>query len=122
MVAYKRDAKRRQVHVAGNNTDEEPYDVDTHVSWQPPLQFWIKDLGLTEADKQILRHPERWLNDYLINAGQTMLRKQYGDTVSGLQDVVKSRTLSMDIESGEFVQFLNKSDTHWFTISTSKEW
>ena len=47
-----------------------------------------------------------------------MLRKQYGDIVSGLQDVVNSRTLSMDIESGEFVQILNKSDTHWFTIST----
>jgi len=28
------------------------------------------------------------------------------------------RTLSMDIEPSEFVQILNKSDYHWFTIST----
>ena len=35
-----------------------------------------------------------------------------------MQDVIKSRTLSMDIEPSEFVQILNKSDSHWFTVST----
>ena len=47
-----------------------------------------------------------------------MLRKQYGDKVSALQNTVKSRTLSMDIEPNEFVQILNKSDSHWFNVST----
>ena len=31
---------------------------------------------------------------------------------------MKSQTLSMDIEPYEFVQILNKSDSHWFTVST----
>ena len=47
-----------------------------------------------------------------------MLVKQYGESVLGLQDVIKSHTLSMDIEPNEFVHILNKSDGHWFTVST----
>ena len=47
-----------------------------------------------------------------------MLREQYGSRVFGLQDVVKAKNLSMDVEPNEFVQILNKSDSHWFTIST----
>ena len=47
-----------------------------------------------------------------------MLRKQYRSRVSGLQDVVKAQNLSMDVEPNEFVQILNKPDSHWFTIST----
>ena len=33
---------------------------------------------------------------------------------------MKARTLSMDVEPDEFIQIhvLNKSDSHWFTIST----
>ena len=107
-AAYRRDKKRRQITTCSSHKDEEPYDVDTHVPQQPPLHYWKKDLGLVDADRHILSHPDRWLNDNLINTGQTMLRKQYGDTVSGLQDVINSRTLSMDIEPGEFIQILNK--------------
>ena len=78
-------------------------DVDTHVPKQPPLCYWEKELVLADADRQIVTHPNQWLNDRLINAGQTLLRKQYGDRICGLQDVTKSRTLSMDIEPSEFV-------------------
>ena len=114
-AAYSRDAKRRRRTESSQN---EPYDVDTHVPQQPPLHFWKKEYSLTDGDRQILSDAERWLNDKLIDAGQKMLLKQYGDRVSGLQDVIKSRTLSMDIEPSEFVQILNKSDCHWFTVST----
>ena len=114
-AAYSRDAKRRQRAESSRN---EPYDVDTHVPQQPPLHFWKEEYSLTDDDRQILSNAERWLNDKLIDAGQKMLLKQYGDRVSGLQDVIKSRTLSMDIEPSEFVQILNKSDSHWFTVST----
>ena len=116
-VPNRRDANRRQIGLS-ENSKEESYDVDTHVPQQPPVQFWKKELNLTDDERQILNHPQKWLNDSLITAGQNMLKKQYGDRVSGLQDVVKLRTLSMDIEPNEFVQILNKSDNHWFTIST----
>ena len=115
-AAYSRDAKRRRQRTESSRN--EPYDVDTHVSQQPPLHFWKEEYRLTDDDRQILSDAERWLNDKLIDAGQKMLLKQYGDRVSGLQDVIKSRTLSMDIEPSEFVQILNKSDSHWFTVST----
>ena len=114
-AAYSRDAKRRRRTESSQN---EPYDVDTHVPQQPPFHFWKKEYSLTDGDRQIVSDAERWLNDKLIDAGQKMLLKQYGDRVSGLQDVIKSRTLLMDIEPSEFVQILNKSDCHWFTVST----
>ena len=117
-AAYARDAKWRQILVTTSCKDAKPYDVDTHVPMQPSPRLWKKDLGLTVEDKQILRDPSAWLTDNLIDAGQILLRKQYGDRVSGLQDVVKARTLSMDVEPDEFIQILNKSDSHWFTIST----
>lgn len=74
-------------------------------------------MKLTDDERKIL-NSQAWLNDKLINAGHQMLKSQYGDLVSGLQDVTRSRTLTMDVETGEFVQILNKSDCHWFTIST----
>ena len=117
-AAYARDAKRRQILVTTSCKDAKPYDVDTHVPMQPSPRLWKKDLGLTVEDEQILRDPSARLTDNLIDAGQILLRKQYGDKVSGLQDVVKARTLSMDVEPDEFIQILNKSDCDWFTIST----
>ena len=46
---------------------------------------------------------------------QQMLHNQYG--VSGLQDVTKGETLSMDVHQGEFVQILNVGKVHWVTVS-----
>ncbi len=72
--------------------------------------LWCPSLKLFKADKDILEHPHRSLTDNLIDAGQHLLRSQFGHLVSGLQDVCKTRTLSIDIETAEFVQVLNVAD------------
>ncbi len=74
--------------------------------------------AIFKADKDILEHPRRWLTDNLIDAGQNLLCSQFGHLVSGLQDVCKTCTLSIDIETAEFVQVLNVADSHWILIST----
>ena len=60
----------------------------------------------------------KWLTDNLINAGQRMLKLQFGDVIQGFQSVNLSQILAMEVQSGEFVQILNGCANHWFTIST----
>ena len=103
--------------VKTNAETPEVYDVETHVPVQPPPEFWIKDLGLTLADREILVNG-KWFTDNLINAGQKMLKLQFGDVIQGLQSVNLAQILAMDVQSGEFVQILNGCGNHWFTIST----
>ncbi len=73
-------------------------------------------MGLRETDGVIMEHQHKWLNDRLINAAQAMLKEQCG--IPGLQDIMLSQTLSMNIMAGEFVQILNKGNYDWFTISS----
>ena len=84
---------------------------------QPPPKFWIEDLGLTLADREIVVNG-KWLTDNLINAGQKMLKLQFGHVIQRLQSVNLAQILAMDVQSGEFVQILNGCGNHWFTIST----
>ena len=72
---------------------------------------------MTLADKETLVNG-KWLTDNLINAGQRMLKLQFGDTIQGLQSVNLAQILAMDVQSGEFAQILNGCGNHWFTIST----
>ena len=55
---------------------------------------------MSVANKKVLDYHH---NNRLINAAQQMLQKQY--EIAGLQDV--AQTLSMDVQSDEFVQILN---------------
>ena len=54
----------------------------------------------------------------MIDAGQKLLKQAFGDKIEGLQDLCLTRTLALNVCSGEFVQILNKGDCHWYTIST----
>ena len=108
--ASKRDAKKRRKNVTSNNSSNDPYDVETHISKQKVTRWWKRGLGLSVTDKKILDYHHKWLNDHLINAAQQMLQKQYG--IAGLQDVTMLQTLSMDVQPGEFG---TKNKSHHFS-------
>ena len=78
---------------------------------------WLEELRLNKDDEENLISG-KWLNDTLIDAGQRLLQKQFGEKFKRLQDLCLTRTLSLDICQGEFVKILNKNNNHWFTIST----
>ena len=83
---------------------------------QPDPEFWVTDLGLILQDREVLLSG-KWLTDNLIDAGQQMLKQQFGNVIQGLQPVNLAQTLAMDVQSCESVQILNGGN-HWFTIST----
>ena len=63
-------------------------DTESHAATQ--LNF--DELGILQSDIQILQcnmGNRAWLNDRLINAGQTLLKEQFPH-VGGLQDVAYS--------------------------------
>ena len=47
----------------------EKYVVKTNQN----LQYWLPDLQLTEADKELLLNPLGWLNDNHISAAQQVI-------------------------------------------------
>ena len=53
----------------------------------------------------------------LINACQKILQLSHPE-MGGLQDTVLAKTLSFNIQQGEFVQVLNILGNQWLTVST----
>ena len=80
--------------------------------------FWIRDLNLTERDKQLLDGGE-WLLDSHISAVSDLLRRQYPKQ-SGLQSsLLLASMLMWKSSSKDFVQIVNVSQNHWLCASTS---
>ena len=61
---------------------------------------------LTQADLDRLQQERGWLNDWLINAGQILLKKQFPNA-AGLQNVDLARTLCFAQSEPSFIQILN---------------
>lgn len=78
--------------------------------------YWIKELGLYTSDCESIQHMHGWLTDAVINAAQTLLKRQHPD-VGGLQNTNLGRNLTFAIERGTFVQMLHVHGNHWITIS-----
>ena len=73
--------------------------------------------NVLSADFDILKHSSGWLNDCLINAGQSLLKAKFPDTL-GLQDVGRALTCNFaEEEEGEFVQIINCFDDHWVCVT-----
>ena len=86
-AAYMRDEKRWKSKTTSKDTTEsQPYDVDAHISHLPEPKPWIQELGLSKHEEEILMNG-MWLNDTLIDAGQKLLKIQFGQKIQGLQDV-----------------------------------
>ena len=64
----------------------------------------------------ILLHPAAWLNDMIISAAQSLLKKQ-NPLVGGFQPPYLGQTCAFDIQSEEFVQILHNGHGHWLTVS-----
>ena len=73
-------------------------------------------VGLSPKYKDILSTDE-WLDDEIINAAQSLLKKQFSH-IHGLQDTNLGSTLTFDIMRKEFVQILFTGEDHWLTVST----
>ena len=53
--------KKRRKNVTSNNSSNDPYDVETHISKQKVTRWWKKSLGLSVTDKKILNYHHKWL-------------------------------------------------------------
>lgn len=68
------------------------------------------------ADKAIVRSPNGWLTDEIIDSAQNVLHEQFG--VPGLQSVIHGQCCHFHVQPDEFVQILHDGKAHWATIST----
>ena len=72
---------------------------------------------MSSTDREILLHPAAWLNDRIISAAQSLLKKQ-NPLVGGFQPPCLGQTCGFDIQSEEFIQILHDGHGHWLTVST----
>ena len=80
------------------------------------LTFWVKDLSLTDQDRETLVNGE-WLSDKHVNAANKLLQLQY-PTINGLQDpVVLADACKYRSGARNFVQIINISQSHWICAS-----
>ena len=83
----------------------------------------IDDLQLRQEEKEILTHRGDWLNDRIIDAAQTLLKRQFPYR-SGFDTVLKAANLSFDsCPNTPFIQIVNRTamkgeGSHWLTLST----
>lgn len=80
-------------------------------------KIWLTDLQLKQSDRDILLSVTGWLTDTIIDAAQILLAQQFPN-ISGLQSVALGLTMAFNIQTGEFVQILNTSRSHWLTVTT----
>ena len=80
-----------------------------------PLWVVVGGVRLYEHHRLILTS-EEWLDDDIIRASQYLLKEQFPE-VGGLQSPVLAQKCAMEPQTGTFIQVLNASESHWFTIS-----
>ena len=65
----------------------------------------------------MLKSPNQWLDDDLINAAQYLLKKQ-NPSIDGFQSTILSFKFQMESKRTPFIQILNINNNHWITKST----
>ena len=80
----------------------------------------MPDLKLFDSDKQVLLDPVGWLTDSLIDAAQTLLKRQFPGSY-GLQRVSLGQIMAFTIQHGPFVQVLHSPlGNHWIAIERTE--
>ena len=80
---------------------------------------WTSICGiiLTQLHKEVLKSPNQWLDDDIINSAQYLLKKQ-NPSIDGFQSTILSFKFQMEPKRTPFIQILNIHNNHWITIST----
>ena len=87
-----------------------PSDVDDC------LKNWVRSLGLTEHEREILRS-HAWLSAGHISAAQCLLKRDFPQQ-KGLQDTIYLREkLVWSSSPSSFVQIINVGGYHWACLS-----
>ena len=90
-------------------------DLTRLPSHKQSTKYWIKDLQLFTSDKESLVN-EDWLTDSIISAGKKLLKDSFSH-MGGLEPTTLGHTLGFSTVTGEFVQILHVSNSHWLTVS-----
>ena len=76
----------------------------------------MENIILNNDDKQILESKDLSINDKLMNAAQSLLKKQFPE-IPGFQDTLLQTKHQFSVMNGEFIQIINKDNNHWITVS-----
>lgn len=72
---------------------------------------------LSLLHKSVLDSKDQWLDDSIITATQNLLKRRF-PLIGGVQATILGENLSMESQSGEYVQILCIPINHWICVST----
>ena len=81
--------------------------------------IWIHSLHLHAEHKKILQQ-KLWLDDTIINAGQTLLKRQFPDA-GGLHSTLAVAAKSCEILPAGAIQIMHILSNHWVCIKVSED-
>ena len=100
------------------STMEETVDLTMETNSDVIVEKLVEPTVLSSEQRSILC-TNGWLDDMLINLGQSMLKAKYQHTgISGLQSVVLAEKFALAPKPDEFLLILNVNNNHWILIST----
>ena len=67
------------------------------------MDFLFCGILLTQSHKEVLKSPNQWLDDDLINAAQYLLKKQ-NPSIDGFQSIILSFKFQMEPKKTPFIQ------------------
>ena len=101
---------------AGVSRDN-PINAEDYTGPIQPPTYWIPQLLLTHAEKDILESTHDWLSDLHINAANQLLKSQFPDQ-NGLQDTLTLSAMHPYKSSPrDFVQIMNIARNHWVCVA-----
>ena len=120
------DQREGDEHISITDVSLEPGNADQIASCHRldgPVWKQIDDMQLRQEEKEIRSHRGDWLNDRIMDAAQTLLRRQF-PYISGFDTVLKAQNLSYDCcLNNPFIQIVNRTamkgeGSHWLMLST----
>ena len=81
---------------------------------------WLPKLNLYKCDRTIIESDDKWLNDSIIQAAQTILQRQSEGRLEGWKSPQQSKRKQLFDPvrpNAPFVQILHVSGCHWMTVS-----
>ena len=98
----------------------QPFIIVPDSPVKPDITLWISSLELYISDREILESPNKWLNNNIIEAAQTLLCKQSEGKIFGWQSTQCSRRsqgFNLLPPRCAFIQVLHVQGNHWILVS-----
>ena len=116
-MKIKRELKQKESSKSGKSLSNDCIPLSSDKD-EVDSKAVVANVKVLPVDFKMLKSSTGWMNDRLINAGLSLLKQKFPNTI-GLKNVISVQTCGFFEEYGkyEFVQIINCFDNHWICFT-----